>query len=754
MKFPFPSPKKNAQLIFAFCLLPFAFCLPSAFTQSPAQRNCLPVRPIPIDRWQGEYFNNADLSGSPATIRDDSQPNSSYLEFDWKLGSPAKDCDVSPDNFSVRWTRTIAFGSGSYRFTVIADDGVRLFIDGQEKLSRWNDHTLTSNTADVMLTAGNHRIVLEYYERWGSAAVSLKWQQHPCIATVAPDHWSGEYFNNDGLNGQPVAVRDDGESTIYFDWQEKSPNPICGVSADNFSARWTRRAAFGNGVYRFEISTDAGARVFIDGKLQFDGWRKTPPGNFFDLQLGGGNHQIVFEYRSATGNSIAGLRWKPLPCIDQVPEDHWRGEYFNSDNLSGQPVMVRDDGDRQIDFNWTDGSPADSCGVRRDSFSARWTRTIAFAAGQYRFVVAGNDGIRFYVDGELKLDEWREQSASFIVDVELSSGRHQLKLEYVDFVGRASVKLAWQPPPCRTAVPAEHWRGEYFANKDLAGRPMVVRDEGSGSLDFDWQLARPHTDCFNLNDNFSARWTRTVNFAAGTYRFNVMADDGVRLFVDGKLVIDGWRDQAARTYSADLELSAGTHRIVLEYYEAAGSALAKLNWAVAPCSAVVAAERWRGEYFNNTDLTGKPVLVRDEGDSSLNFDWGLRSPDSSCGVNIDNFSARWTRNVTFGEGIFRFTVTGDDGIRVFIDNQLKFDRWQEQMLSESFDVPLTAGNHLIRVEYFERWGSAAIKLSWAQHPCFATVAPDHWRAEYFGNTSLSGQPAMVRDDGDGFLNFD
>jgi len=273
-------------------------------------------------------------------------------------------------------------------------------------------------------------------------------------------------------------------------------------------------------------------------------------------------------------------------------------------------------------------------------------------------------------------------------------------------------------------------------------------------LDFDWQLARPHTDCFNLNDNFSARWTRTVNFAAGTYRFNVMADDGVRLFVDGKLVIDGWRDQAARTYSADLELSAGTHRIVLEYYEAAGSALAKLNWAVAPCSAVVAAERWRGEYFNNTDLTGKPVLVRDEGDSSLNFDWGLRSPDSSCGVNIDNFSARWTRNVTFGEGIFRFTVTGDDGIRVFIDNQLKFDRWQEQMLSESFDVPLTAGNHLIRVEYFERWGSAAIKLSWAQHPCFATVAPDHWRAEYFGNTSLSGQPAMVRDDGDGFLNFD
>jgi RNase P/RNase MRP subunit p29 len=476
--------------------------------------------------------------------------------------------------------------------------------------------------------------------------------------------------------------------------------------------------------------------------------------DFFDLPLEAGNHQIVFEYRSGAGRSQVILSWKPLPCIEQVPDDHWRGEYFNSDNLTGQPMMVRDDGDRQIDFNWGEASPSQPCGVRRDGFSVRWTRAVAFTAGMYRFVVAGNDGVRFYVDGELKLDQWREQSASFLADVELTAGRHQLKLEYVDFGGKASVKLAWQPPPCISSVAAEHWRGEYFANKELKGRPIVVRDEGAGKIDFDLGLGGPHADCFNFTDNFSARWSRTVNLSAGAYRFNLVADDGVRLTVDGNRLIDEWHDQQATRYSADVELAGGAHHIVLEYYENTGSATASLSWSVAPCTAVVAAERWRGEYFSNLELRGKPVMAQDDGDGFLNFDWGLKGPAGECSVGVDNFAARWTRTVAFSEGIFRFTVTADDGVRVFIDGQLKFDRWQDQAMTQSFDVPLAGGNHQIRVEYFEHWGSAVLKLSWQSHPCFTAVPSERWRGEYFNNPNLTGPPVMIRDDGDGPLNFD
>jgi hypothetical protein len=63
------------------------------------------------------------------------------------------------------------------------------------------------------------------------------------------------------------------------------------------------------------------------------------------------------------------------------------------------------------------------------------------------------------------------------------------------------------------------------------------------------------------------RWTRDVYFSAGTYNFFVKHDDGVRVYVDGALVIDYWHDQPATTHSGTRTLSAGTHRVKVEYYE-------------------------------------------------------------------------------------------------------------------------------------------------------------------------------------------
>ncbi len=59
---------------------------------------------------------------------------------------------------------------------------------------------------------------------------------------------------------------------------------------------------------------------------------------------------------------------------------------------------------------------------------------------------------------------------------------------------------------------------------------------------------------------------------------------------------------------------------------------------------------WRGEYFNNVNLSGRPALVRD--DAAINFDWGLGSP--APGIQADNFSARWVRTVPLGGGTYRF----------------------------------------------------------------------------------------------------
>nr|MBC7244204.1 pre-peptidase C-terminal domain-containing protein [Chloroflexota bacterium] len=117
------------------------------------------------------------------------------------------------------------------------------------------------------------------------------------------------------------------------------------------------------------------------------------------------------------------------------------------------------------------------------------------------------------------------------------------------------------------------WRGEYFANRWLAERPILIRQDAA--LDFQWGTGSPGSGV--PADNFSARWQRYVPFAASRYRFTVFADDGVRLWVDDTLLIEQWQEQVA-SYAAEISLSAGYHRLLLEYYEAGGSAALQLRW--------------------------------------------------------------------------------------------------------------------------------------------------------------------------------
>lgn len=131
---------------------------------------------------------------------------------------------------------------------------------------------------------------------------------------------------------------------------------------------------------------------------------------------------------------------------------------------------------------------------------------------------------------------------------------------------------------CIQAVSADHWQGVYFNNLQLGGEPVLVRDDGAGFLDFNWGTGSPGSDCGLGTDRFSVRWTRDVNLPAGTYRFTVTGDDGVRLYVDDALKLDRWIDQAPTTYTVDVSLAAGYHTLELEYYENGGGAVVKLVW--------------------------------------------------------------------------------------------------------------------------------------------------------------------------------
>ncbi|MDX2043801.1 MAG: HYR domain-containing protein [Acidobacteriota bacterium] len=141
------------------------------------------------------------------------------------------------------------------------------------------------------------------------------------------------------------------------------------------------------------------------------------------------------------------------------------------------------------------------------------------------------------------------------------------------------------------------------------------------------------------------------------------------------------------------------------------------------CINVVPANHWKGEYFPNIGLSGSPTLVRDDGDGSLNLSFGENSPNLSCGIPIDNFSARYTREVSFQAGVYRFQLFGDDGIRLYINGQLRIDKWFNQAETKyEVDVPLTAGTHQLRVEHYEAGGSAAARLFWNALNYYPTIS--------------------------------
>jgi single-stranded DNA-binding protein len=516
----------------------------------------------------GEYFNNATLSGAPAFRR-----YSRSILFNWGVGSPSR--AINRDNFSIRWTRTLSFASGIYRFRTIADDGVRVFVDNAPVIDAWADGPSRASQADVPMTAGLHTVRVEYYERTNLASVRL------AISLVAAGSagatWRAEFFNNLSLEGSPVLVRQDPQ--INFDWSTGSPGPQ--VVVDNFSARWTRQlSGIIPGFYNIGLRVDDGARVFVDGNLVINEWRDGAPRNVgTNVYLADGSTMRV-EYYDRTAGAVIQLSLFPAsapaptsvaPTITPSPVasfPNWRGEYYNNADLSGSPSVVRND--INIDFDWGAGSPDSR--VPADNFSARWTSRPQLAAGTYRVIARTDDGARVYVNGQLVINEWRDGPPRTVsADFSIGAASPEVRVEYYDRGGGALIQVS-----IATAFPTtfSDWKGEYFNNVDQSGSPVVIRNDVS--IAFDWGSGPP--DGRVTADNFSARWSRRQNFGGGVYRIEATIDDAMRVYLDGNLVINEWSEgQPPRTRTVDLTITAGDHDLRVDYFERGGSAVAKVT---------------------------------------------------------------------------------------------------------------------------------------------------------------------------------
>ena len=309
----------------------------------------------------------------------------------------------------------------------------------------------------------------------------------------------------------------------------------------------------------------------------------------------------VLETATETATEVLLPSETPTPSETPQPlAGGLRGVYYDNANLS---ALVLTRSDAEVNFTWP-LAPAE--GVGADTFSVRWEGYVMPQYSEtYTFYTTSDDGVRLWVNNQPLIDNWDapsldEQSGQ----IALSAGQlYPIRLEYYDNSGGAAVSLAWasatlsqevipagqlylpeypyQEPtrtatsaatatrtrtntatsmPTQTAVQsatpsltpdsqATGLKGEYFDNVDFTSLKVTRTDT---KIDFTWTGA-PATGVGV--DSYSVRWTGYLKpLYSQTYTFYTTSDDGVRLWVNGELLIDNWSSHAPMDDSAQISL--------------------------------------------------------------------------------------------------------------------------------------------------------------------------------------------------------
>ena len=279
---------------------------------------------------------------------------------------------------------------------------------------------------------------------------------------------------------------------------------------------------------------------------------------------------IVVVVTPSPAPTATATRLSPTATAAPPPSDVWRASYFDNRNLQGTPMVIQTA--TAINFTWGANPPV--APLPADGFSARFERVVEFNDGFYRFSINADDGVRFWIDGKLALDEWHGSTDLTYTVGRTLRGLHTLRIDYYEANGLASLRLLVEYV---TAFP--EWEASYFNGVNLSGSPVFTQLEARmiNPLDYDWEGSSPLPEVLGV-DNWSARWVGQFRFNYATYVFRAIADDGVRIYIDDQLVVDGWRDGYNDVTNRFFAVGAGIHTMRVEYYERTGNESLRVWW--------------------------------------------------------------------------------------------------------------------------------------------------------------------------------
>ncbi|WP_415841156.1 PA14 domain-containing protein, partial [Paenibacillus typhae] len=241
----------------------------------------------------------------------------------------------------------------------------------------------------------------------------------------------------------------------------------------------------------------------------------------------------------------------------------------------------------------------------------------------YQFFTNSDDGIRVWVNGTAVIDSWMKQSGTERTgSIALQAGQlYDIKVEYYENAGDASVRLMWQSPSqAKVVVPT----GALFVKNPASSQAAAA--------------ATPVPTATPAPTPVPTPAPTPVPTPLPT--------------------------------ATPVPTPVPTEAPVLA-----------VKPGLAPDSAVQepAVNGLKGEYFKNMTLSGTPVLVRN--DAQINYSWRQAAPDPV--LPVDGFSIRWTGQIkpAYSE-TYQFFTNSDDGIRVWVNGTAVIDSWMKQSGTE------------------------------------------------------------------------
>ena len=437
--------------------------------------------------------------------------------------------------------------------------------------------------------------------------------------TCPAGQYRAEYFPNTTLAGSPTVTAC--EATLDHQWGSGGP---AGVGADNFSARWTGQFGFPTATtYTFTAVSDDGIRVWVDGVLLIDQWRAQAAATFTASRaLTAGSHEVRVEYYEATGQAVARLGWTaggspPQPVI-ATPATGTTWQVGTPISFSGSATDPEDGALPASALTWE--MVLQHCPSACHTHSLQtWTgvsgATITAPDHDYpsylelRLTARDSSGRTTTVTRRLDPRTVPVTVTSDPPGMQLTFGSRTATAPFTSTVIAGSTATLSAPSPqtlsgtgyafarwsdggaashnvtqgstastytatyAASACPAGQYTAQYFPNSTLTGAPVRTVCEPA-PLDRTFGYGAPPGLPV---DKFSARWTGSFTFPAGTRTFTAAVDDGVRVWLDGVLIIDHWTGAPATT-RATRTLTAGTHTIRVDYVERLSWASAKVTW--------------------------------------------------------------------------------------------------------------------------------------------------------------------------------